>query len=198
MLVSEERQGRRLEMISSDKWGRPSGFVVCPAFRRRQKSIVCATLAGLALAITLQAQVCPADAKPGNLNLTFKDIHGKPIALSDYKGKVILLDFWATWCPPCRKEIPGYIELYNKYSSRGFVVIGISMDDSASDVKKFAKQIKMNYPILMGAGRDDLEPTFGELPLPTAFVIARDGRICVKHDGLTTKEQIERDISVLF
>jgi peroxiredoxin len=143
-------------------------------------------------------EVRGADARVANLNLTFKDIHGKPFALSDYKGKVVLLDFWATWCPPCRKEIPGFIELYNSYRSRGLVVIGVSMDESTSDVKRFARQLKMNYPILIGAGRDDLEQAFGDLPLPTAFVIARDGRISAKHDGFTTKEQFEREIGALF
>jgi peroxiredoxin len=142
--------------------------------------------------------LCSADAKPAKLDFTFKDIHGKPFALSDYKGKVVLLDFWATWCPPCRKEIPGFIDLYNSYRSRGFVVIGVSMDESNSDIKRFARRFKMNYPILVGAGRDDLEPAFGPLPLPTAFVIGRDGRICAKHDGLTPKEQFEREIGSLF
>ena len=152
----------------------------------------------LFLGIAAAQEVCPADAKPANLNFTFKDIHGKPFALSDYKGKVVLLDFWATWCPPCRKEIPGFIELFNTYKSRGLVVIGVSMDESTSDVKKFAKQIKMNYPIVMGSGRDDLARTFGDLQLPTSFVIARDGKICAKHDGFTPKEQYERELTALF
>jgi peroxiredoxin len=144
------------------------------------------------------ATACSAAGKAANLNLTFKDSHGRPFSLSDYKGKVVLLDFWATWCPPCRKEIPGFIELYNNYRSRGFVAIGVSMDDSTSDIKKFARRYKMNYPILLGAGRDDLEPAFGQLPLPTAFVIGRDGRICAKHDGLTPKEEFEREIIPLL
>ncbi len=144
------------------------------------------------------AGICAADATAANLNFRLKDIHGKPFALSDYRGKVILLDFWATWCPPCRKEIPGLIELYNKYRSRGFTVIGISMNESTSDVKRFAKRLKMNYPILIGAGRDDLEPAFGTLLLPTSFIIARDGRICRKHDSFTPKEQFEREIVPLL
>ena len=88
---------------------------------------------------------CDAHAKPANLNFTFKDLQGKSVTLSDYKGKVVLLDFWATWCPPCRKEIPGFVELYNTYKSRGLVVIGVSMDDAEDtpDVKRFAAQLKI-------------------------------------------------------
>lgn len=142
--------------------------------------------------------VCSANAKPVSLNLTLQDIDGKAVKLADYKGKVILLDFWATWCPPCRKEIPGYIELYNTYKSRGLVVVGISMDDETEAVKPFADKIKMNYPVLLGAGNDNLTAAFGELPLPTSFVIGRDGRVCARHDGLTAKEQVEREIAALL
>ncbi len=176
MLLHQKRESRRLEVRNP--------ILIALA-------LWCATAQG----------ACPVDAKVANLNFSFKDLQGKSVTLSEYKGKVILLDFWATWCPPCRKEIPGYIELYNTYKSRGLVVIGVSMDDTddISDVKRYAEQIKMNYPILLGFGREaDLKPAFGELPLPTSFVIARDGRICGRHDGLTAKEQVEREIAALL
>ena len=146
----------------------------------------------------LAAQTCSADAKAADLNLKFKDVTGKSVTLSAYKGKVIVLDFWATWCPPCRKEIPGLISLYDTYRARGLMVVGISMDDSKSDVRRFAKKIGVNYPILMGYGRSDLEPAFGPLPLPNSFVISRDAKICFKHEGMTEKDELEREVSGLF
>ncbi len=164
---------------------------------------------GLLLSLLLLAQnpsksraaeeACKVDAKTANFDFTLKDLSGKNVVLSAYKGKVVLLDFWATWCPPCKKEIPGFIELYDTYKSSGFVVLGVSMDDSTSDVKKFARKLKMNYPVLIGNGREDLEQAYGPLPgMPTSFVISRDGKICGQHTGFLAKEEFERQIKALL
>lgn len=143
--------------------------------------------------------VCDSNGKTANLDFTVKDINGVDVALNSYKGKVILLDFWATWCGPCKVEVPGFVELYDKYRSQGFVVLGFSMDDSMSALKSFAAQYKMNYPVLVGKDRDDVQDAFSPLwGLPNTFLIGRDGKICKKHTGFAAKEQFEREIKALL
>ena len=125
------------------------------------------------------------------------DITGKPLKLSDYQGKVILLDFWATWCGPCRIEIPGFIQLQKRYADQGFTMIGISMDDSPEPVVDFYKQLQMNYPVAVG--NDRLGELYGGMPgLPTTFVIGRDGRIYAKHVGAYDLSVFEAEIKVLL
>jgi thiol-disulfide isomerase/thioredoxin len=137
------------------------------------------------------AAACPANAKKANLNFVLKDTDGKPVNLADYKGKVLLLDFWATWCAPCKVEMPGFIDLYKTYKAKGFEVAGVVAMDEFSKAKPFALQFGINYPVLNGVDREDVEDAFGPLfALPTTLLIARDGRICARHVGLpTSKEQ---------
>ena len=125
------------------------------------------------------------------------DITGKPLSLSEYKGKVVMLDFWATWCGPCRIEIPSFIELQKRYASQGFTMIGISMDDSPEPVVDFYKQLQMNYPVAVG--NDRLGELYGGVGgLPTTFVIGRDGRIYAKHVGATDPAVFEIEIKQLL
>jgi len=142
-----------------------------------------------------ETQACDPGAKPANFNFTLKDLDGKDVSLASFKGKVVLLDFWATWCGPCKIEIPWFMEFHQKYKDRGFTVVGISSDDTIDKLKPFAAEYKMNYPVLQGLGRDDVHDAFGPVyGLPTTLLIGRDGRICKTHMGLKPKAQFEKEI----
>jgi thiol-disulfide isomerase/thioredoxin len=125
------------------------------------------------------------------------DITGTPLNLSDYQGEVVLLDFWATWCTPCRWEVPDLVELQGKYRASGLRVIGISLDDDAGPIRKFYKEFDMNYPVALGG--DPLSNLFGGIPgLPTTFLIGRDGRIHDKHVGARGIEFFEPKVRELL
>jgi thiol-disulfide isomerase/thioredoxin len=142
---------------------------------------------------------CPADAQPANLNFTLKDMNDRTVRLSDYKGKVVLLDFWATWCGPCKIEIPWFIEFQNKYGKAGLQVVGISVDDTLAKLKPYVADMKMQYVVLQGLGKDDLMDTYkATLALPTTVLISRDGKICQRHVGMTSKEVFEEGIKSLL
>jgi thiol-disulfide isomerase/thioredoxin len=150
------------------------------------------------------AAACPADAKPANFNFTLKDLDGKDVKLADYKGKVILLDFWATWCGPCKVEIPGFIDLYNKYKRQGFEVVSVVLLDKFANARPYAQAMKMNYPVLNGDEQQDaIDDAYGPLfGLPMSFLIGRDGRICQKHLGLpsatATKDPDTKTVKDIF
>jgi thiol-disulfide isomerase/thioredoxin len=142
---------------------------------------------------------CPADAKPANLKYTMKDVEGRDVSLADYKGKVILLDFWATWCGPCKVEIPHFIEFQNRYGKDGLQIIGISVDDTADKLAPYVRDMKMNYPVLQGLGHDDVQDAYGPMVgIPVSVLISRDGKICATHTGLTGKDVFEREIQALL
>src|SRR5258705_9141654 len=104
---------------------------------------------------------CPANAKPANMNFTLKDLGNKDVKLTSLKGKVVLLDFWATWCGPCKIEIPWFIEFQDKYGKDGLQVIGVSVDDTQAKLKPYVATMKMNYPVLQGLDHDDIQDAYG-------------------------------------
>jgi thiol-disulfide isomerase/thioredoxin len=118
---------------------------------------------------------------------------GGNLDLASYKGKVILLDFWATWCEPCKEEIPQFLELQNKYRDQGLQIIGVSMDDEPGPVRDFYQRFKMNYPVVMGNAKT-AELYGGVLGLPINFLIGRDGLIYKKHIGSTDIAVFEGEV----
>lgn len=141
---------------------------------------------------------CDADAKPANLDFTMKDLDGKDVKLSSFKGKVILLNFWATWCGPCKAEIPGFVELQTKYKDQ-LVVIGYDVDDTADKARAFAKEYKINYPVLLGLGREDVQDAYGPIwGIPASFLISKDGKVCKRHMGIAPTETFEKEIKALL
>jgi cytochrome c biogenesis protein CcmG, thiol:disulfide interchange protein DsbE len=130
-------------------------------------------------------------------DFTLSRLDGQPLQLSSYRGKVVLLDFWATWCDPCREEIPHLVEMQQKYGGRGLQIIGVSMDDSADPVRPFYQQFHMNYPVVMGTAKTG-EMYGGVLGLPIAFFITRDGTIAAKRIGAQAPDAIESEIQKLL
>ena len=143
--------------------------------------------------------VCSAKSGPAKLDFTVKDMNGADVRLADFKGKVILLNYWATWCGPCKVEIPDLIALQEQYRDSGLVVLGVSQDDDPETLRTFAGTHKMNYPVLVGRDQPELLDAQGTLwGLPTSYVIGRDGAICTRHVGAATKDQFEREIKALL
>jgi peroxiredoxin len=127
-------------------------------------------------------------------DFTLQSLDGKSMSLSDLRGKAVLLNFWATWCTPCKIEMPWFVELQNQYRAQGLQIVGVAMDDaSKEDIAKFAKDMGVNYPILIG--KEAVGDQYGGVPaLPETFFIGRDGKIVDKILGLKGKGDIEEDI----
>jgi len=127
-------------------------------------------------------------------DFTLESLDGKSMSLSDLRGKAVLLNFWATWCTPCKIEMPWFVELQKQYGAEGLQIVGVAMDDaSKEDIAKFAKDMGVNYPILIG--KEAVGDQYGGVPaLPETFFIGRDGKIVDKILGLKGKGEIEEDI----
>ena len=171
----------------------------------RISAAVVATLLALSGCSTSPRTVRAATVKPDKErkqapDFTLKDANGHTVRLSDYRGKVVLLDFWATWCGPCKIEIPWFQEFERQYKDKGFAVIGVAMDEEGWNVvKPFAQHMSINYRVVVGD--DSIGDLYGEGgidALPTTFLIDRGGRIASVHVGLSSKSDFENDIQELL
>ncbi len=124
-------------------------------------------------------------------DFSLESLDGKSMKLSDFRGKAVLLNFWATWCGPCKIEMPWFVELQNQYGPQGFQIVGVAMDESPKDdIAKFAKEMGVNYPVLLG--KESVGDAYGGVPaLPESFFISRDGRILDKFIGLRGRAEVE-------
>ena len=138
-----------------------------------------------------------ADEKhPAAPTISLADISGHRLDLASFRGKVVVLNFWVTWCEPCRAEIPDLVELQKRYLHSGLVVLGIAMQDDLGSVQEAAKQLSVNYPVALGDKK--LGAVFGGIGLPTSLVIGRDGRIYSKHVGPTNLRVFEDEVEQLL
>jgi len=124
-------------------------------------------------------------------DFTLMDLDGNEISLSDFNGKVLILNFWATWCPPCREEIPDFVEVYNEYESKDVQFIGVSNED-ISTLRSFVEDYNINYPILIDNA--NVASKWGINAIPTTFMLDRDGKVIFKNIGMMTREQLENNI----
>jgi thiol-disulfide isomerase/thioredoxin len=135
--------------------------------------------AGGSVSGKLQGQVAP--------DFELQSLDGKTVKLSDFRGKAVLLNFWATWCGPCKIEMPWFVELQKEYGPQGFQIVGVAMDDaSPEEIAKFAKQMDVNYPVLLG--KEAVGQSYGGVGvLPTTFFIDRDGKLVAREFGLQSR-----------
>ena len=131
-------------------------------------------------------------------DFTLANAKGERLRLADYKGKVVLLNFWATWCGPCKVEIPWFIEFQKQYQAKGFTVLGVSLDeDGWKVINPYVAKQKINYPILLG--NEEVNQRYGGIEaLPTTLLIGRDGKVAYLHAGLVSKSEYEKEILALL
>ena len=131
-------------------------------------------------------------------NFSLKSADGSVVELAKLKGKVVVVNFWATWCGPCRSEIPGFLEVYKQYKPKGLEIVGVSLDRGGwAEVKPFVERYKINYPVVVGDG--NLADAYGGIEaIPTTFVVDKNGNIVNKHLGYLNKAAFEKMVKDLL
>jgi peroxiredoxin len=154
---------------------------------------------GKPVAVTGRPSLPPPSSGPGEPApaFTLTSLEGSKVSLSDFRGKVVILDFWATWCPPCKREIPDFIVLQTKYGAQGLQILGVAVSDEESAVRKFVKDVGMNYPVVLGTPA--VSSQYGGVEsIPTTFVIDRDGKIRETFVGYRSVDTFEAVIGPLL
>jgi peroxiredoxin len=133
-----------------------------------------------------------------DLGYTLKDMNGADVRLADFRGRPIVLNFWATWCGPCRTEIPALMAIADQYKAQHLAVLGISVDDAPDDLRRFAAEYQMNYPVLVGLGQDKMQETYdAAMFVPITWLIRADGTVFLKHQGPATPEWFQTQARAL-
>jgi thiol-disulfide isomerase/thioredoxin len=168
-----------------------------PSNERKSMKRFLALVSILVLSFSL-LELGSAQSKQKAPDFTLRSADGKTYQLSKMHGKVVVVNFWATWCPPCKREIPDLIEVFGKYRSKGLEIVGIALDQGGwNDVTPFLKQNKINYPIVVGD--DNVSDAYGGITaIPTTFIIDKNGYIVDSHVGMMTKAQLEAKIKHLL
>ncbi len=169
-----------------------------------KKRLVGYAIAGAALIAVSVASAYFAHSReraraPVSLDFTLKDLNGADVRLADLKGKPLIVNFWATWCGPCLLETPELVELADEYKDRGLNIVGISFDDAPEQMKQFASEFKVSYPLLVGRDREDVFNAFGLRDgLPMSVFIRADGTIARTLEGINTKAWFQEQIEALL
>jgi len=153
--------------------------------------------AGAALSSCNRHKATPNDV--ADLGFIVKDMHGKDVKLSDYRGRPLIVNFWFVDCPPCRKEVPAFVDLVKKYGDKGFTILGLDVEDEPEAMKAFAEEFKINYPLFVAKGRNDiLEAYRATFAYPVSWFVRADGTVFLKHLGTGTPEWFETQVLAIL
>jgi thiol-disulfide isomerase/thioredoxin len=160
-------------------------------------------VAALLICVSLAVPSCNRFRSPkadvADLGFIVKDMDGKDVKLSDYRGRPLIVNFWFVNCPPCRKEVPAFVDLVKKYGDKGFTILGLDVEDTPEEMKVFAEEFKINYPLFVARGRNDIKEAYrATFAYPVSWFIRADGTVYLKHLGTGTPEWFETQVQAIL